>query len=63
MTDTSLNFLQDGIVRQLERGARFGDVEAWLAEATPPWLGVEERDALWLYAWAYRGTNAPGAAN
>lgn len=53
MTEYSANFWRDEVVRRLDRGAAVADVQRELVE---PALGVseDERDALWLLAWAYR---------
>lgn len=46
------------VVARLETGADLEAIERELIAARP-WLEPEERDALWLFAWAYRERARP----
>ncbi len=46
--------LRDQIVLRLDLGWTLGEVETMLIE--PARLSEDDRDALWLFAWSYPGT-------
>jgi len=51
-----LEQLQDEIARRLDRGEKLADVEAELVDSAVA-LSDDERAALWLFAWSYRGSD------